>query len=182
MKEKILGVVDTLLLITTVFLWVAIEGILLYSWFLISRFSVFGWVSLVIVNGVLIFNIVYYRKIKRKLLVLVACATAIGIFITGITFVGITNYSKDFTPEKWKNYPAGRARMIDNLEEEHNLVGMGKGEIIELLGEPNYISQKEHGYETYEYYRHREYGVGGRYIVNFDKDGMVCEAYYYFDW
>ncbi len=181
MREKVLAILDTIALIVIAFLWLVIEGVLLISWFSIMVYSIGGWIPLIIVNGLLVLAIVYYKKNKKYLRTSVACATIIGVLISGITFAGINSYSNDFTPDKWKNYPAGRDAMIQDLEEEHNLVGMSKDEIIELLGEPNNISQFLYGYETYEYYNHHTYGVGYRYLVNFGEDGIVTSTYYTFD-
>lgn len=181
MKQRILGVIDVLALIATIFLWFAIEGVLIVSWLLIMDYSVGGWLPLIIVNTLLIFVIVKRNKLRKKLLIIVSCITAIGVLVAGITFMSITNYSRDFTSEKWKNYPAGRSGMVEDLEKEYDFVGMSKAEVVELLGEPNNISQFLYGHETYEYYNHHKYDVGGRYLVNFDMNGVAFSAYYHFD-
>lgn len=181
MKKTLLILNKILVWIVFVVLWLAIEILLLLSWFSIAVYSVGGWIPLVIVNGLLILAIVYCKKNKKYLRTSVACATIISALISGITFIGINTYSNDFTPEKWKNHPSGRDAMIQDLEEEHNLVGMSKDEIMKLLGEPDNISQFLYGYETYEYYNHGEYGIGYRYLVNFDEDGIVTTTYHIFD-
>ncbi len=182
MRKAFLIILKVLAWTGLTFLWFVIEGVLFVSWFSIMAFSVGGWLPLIIVNALLVLAIICRKKIKMRLLKSVVCATITGIIITAITFVGITTYSNDFTPEKWKKYPMARFEMIDNLEEEHNLVGMTKAEISELLGEPNHISQRLYGYETYEYYYNYTYSIAkSRYLVNFSDNGTVHSVYNNFD-
>ncbi len=178
MKKAMLNLLRVLAWAIVVVLWIAIEILLLLSLFSVMAYSVVGLIPLIIVNALLILAIIYRKKIKMRLLTSVVCATIAGVLISSITYIGTDAYSRDFTPEKWKNYPAGRDAMVEDLEKEHDLVGMTKNEIIELLGEPNHTSQFLYGYETYEYYNHHKYGVGYRYRVNFDKTGTVTSASY----
>lgn len=59
------------------------------------------------------------------------------IFCLIILFLFCRNIIKHtFSTERWKKYPENRVDMVDNLLENHDLVGMNKEEVILLLGQP----------------------------------------------
>ncbi|WP_057911436.1 hypothetical protein [Peribacillus muralis] len=68
------------------------------------------------------------RKIKNRF-----------IIITGFGFVlllGINEYESRFTTEGWINDDEGRVYLVDDLINEHELIGKTKEEVIPLLGSP----------------------------------------------
>lgn len=57
------------------------------------------------------------------------------IIIILIVFVVIRNKMVHiFSAERWINYPEKRVDMVDNLLENHDLMGMTKEEVVLLLG------------------------------------------------
>lgn len=178
MSDIVKTVLKVIAWIGLALLWVIIELVLLLLWSAIMAYSIGGWLPLLLVNALLVLAVVFCKKKNRSLLRDVAYTTIISIILSGVICWGWHAFESDFTTDKWINYPAGRGAMIDNLQEEHNMIGKTHGEIIDLLGEPETISQRLYGYETYEYY----YGAAsGRYFVNFDSNGKVSKVYNNFD-
>ena len=84
-----------------------------------------------------------HRKLKRKWLSpIIAFAASIVFVICAFTISGICcSKFKDFTPEKWAEYPRQRVRMMDGLKAEYDIIGMSRDEIVGLLGEPEYMGE-----------------------------------------
>lgn len=61
----------------------------------------------------------------------------IYIAIWAAMFVGESAYFKEFTKEKWMEFPAGRHMMLEDLKDNHGLIGASSEEVIALLGEPD---------------------------------------------
>ena len=61
-----------------------------------------------------------------------------------------SNQFKDFTVEKWREYPNQRFLMLDDLKERHMIIGMSNSQVILLLGQPNKIIDNTYIYE-YDY-------------------------------
>ena len=58
---------------------------------------------------------------------------------------------KDFTPEKWADYPRQRPQMMVSLKEDYAIIGMSRDDIVMLLGEP---SDEDESSLRYYYDRH----------------------------
>ena len=71
-----------------------------------------------------------------------AAATAL------ILLAGVRTYMSDFTPTKWEKNPQLRTYMLEDLEQDHSLVGKSEEKIAALLGEPTDILSET----VWEYY------------------------------
>ncbi len=76
--------------------------------------------------------------------------TILSVVVVGCILVGAKNYISDFSQEKWDNNERLRKYMIDDLEENYGIIGKTDKEIVDLLGEPIYISDDLN--IKYEYY------------------------------
>ena len=76
--------------------------------------------------------------------------TILSVAVVGCILGGAKNYISDFSQEKWNNNERLRKYMIDDLEENHGIIGKTDKEIVDLLGEPIYISDAPN--IKYEYY------------------------------
>lgn len=97
------------------------------------------------------------------------------LIIIGFTLRGKISGEK-FESEKWKtadlnneNNLSLRWDMMNSLRNNHNLIGMSKKEIIDLLGNPyeNYTSEKTFRY--YLGYSHTGINTGSL-IINFENE------------
>ena len=89
-------------------------------------------------------------------------------------FNGVEN--NDFSIEQWNNSPYDRINMIYSLFNQYDIVGMERGEVIDLLG-TNDMNMTEDEFS---------YTLGGeffmRYLVLvFDNAGKVQQYYVYSD-
>lgn len=72
------------------------------------------------------------KKVKRTnyialaVVIALAAACVLGVFLLW--------EQNQFTREKWLAEPEHRTRIVDDLLEEHALVGMTEAQILELLG------------------------------------------------
>ena len=49
--------------------------------------------------------------------------------------------SHRFTPEKWRDHPEKRVRIVSDLMKKYELVGMSEDEVLKLLGPETYSRQ-----------------------------------------
>lgn len=95
-------------------------------------------VGIIILIGVFAFPIYTYKLFKDKLLLMKMSFLITVIFLVvsfGAWYFTQSRF-KDFTPERWQQYPRQRVTMIEDLKKEHNIIGMNKNNVIDLLGEP----------------------------------------------
>ncbi|NGQ94147.1 outer membrane protein assembly factor BamE [Brevibacillus sp. SYP-B805] len=90
-----------------------------------------------IVTGILF---VVWRNRKKgekpgKRLVFGALA-ATAIFLYSFAKLAVNEYESRFTPSKWMAAKEKRVYMVDDLLERHQLAGMTRGEVRNLLGQP----------------------------------------------
>lgn len=106
------------------------------------------------------------KVLKNTILFLGGLFLIYLFFVSSIVFSPyINNYFNriDFNSSEWKNWEETeknaslRWNMVDDLEDNYNLVGKTKSEIIMLLGEPNsstnnelnyYLGMSGHGIDT----------------------------------
>ena len=74
----------------------------------------------------------------------------LSVVVVGCILGGAKNYISDFSQEKWNNNERLRKYMLDDLEQNHGIIGKTDKEIVDLLGEPIYISDEQNN--KYEYY------------------------------
>lgn len=116
-----------------------------------------------------------YLRIKRmwlKYLIMYAI-TAVFIIFLFVSIAAISNYYSDFTKEKWLEYPQFRSYMLEDLKENHGLIGMDGGGVIELLGTPD--SKNETRFLYYVDKQNRT----SMFIEIIFVDGNVSSATYY---
>jgi hypothetical protein len=95
---------------------------------------------------------------RLKIIGLIA-GVGVALYFLFIVFVAVSpsidaNFNRtDFDSEKWKKWEMTESEMtlrwdmIDDLQEDHELVGMTEEEIIKLLGEPDSKSSAEWAYD-----------------------------------
>lgn len=76
--------------------------------------------------------------------------TVLSVMIVGFILIGAKNYISDFSQKKWSNNERLRIYMLDDLEQKYKIIGKTSEEIIDLLGNPECISDTPH--IKYEYY------------------------------
>ncbi len=154
MKKTFLNI---FLVVSLVFIW----GIILYGtlilWLLSDAFQLLG-------NGVLIYifggvyalafilPLIFRKRILKHLSIPLALiiSTIIAVIFASIIFLLATGYISSFSREKWDNNERLRHYMIEDLENKHKIIGKTKEEIIDIIGEPSYTSDKNG--EIIEYY------------------------------
>ena len=101
---------------------------------------------------------------------------ALAIIIASVVY----HQNHTFSTPKWLNNPEKRTAIVDNLLEQHKLVGMAEADVIALLGEPN----NNYGYfnadNRYVYYMGAERGlisIDSEWLILDFKDGIVSESF-----
>lgn len=79
-----------------------------------------------------------------------------------------------FSPEKWRNDPDNRVRMVDNLLARYDLVGMTENEVHVLLGKPSDTSYFKRENRLVYYMGFEDYIDASWLLIDF-VDGMVSE-------
>ena len=135
-------------------------GILFVSFLLYLMSDMFKYLG----NGILVYitgfiyvlafvlPIIFRKRISKYLSMPLSFVvfTILSVLIVSFVFVGARSYISSFSQEKWNNNERLRIYMLDDLEERHKIVGKTNEEIINLLGEPTYISDVKN--IKYEYY------------------------------
>ncbi len=80
----------------------------------------------------LFFRKTFMKSVLISFLVFVGCVAV--FFSVSLVF---TQYFKEFDAEKWKNHQLIRYLMIDDMESEHEFIGMTRDEVIGILGTPD---------------------------------------------
>ncbi len=144
----------------TIVLILGWAGILFLSFLLYLMSDMFRFLG----NGILVYAtifiyaitfvlpIVLKRQISKYLSLPLSFIifTILSVVVVGCILGGAKNYISDFSQEKWNNNERLRKYMIDDLEENHGIIGKTEKEILDLLGEPIYISDALN--IKYEYY------------------------------
>lgn len=85
---------------------------------------------------------------KKRIFAMIIVILIISIFVFPPILWKIYNADRAFTPVKWEKCEVSkRFRMIHSLQEQYELVGMDKDEIIQLLGEPSMKSENAYEYK-----------------------------------
>ncbi|MEB2492573.1 hypothetical protein SOP93_15495 [Peribacillus frigoritolerans] len=105
------------------------------------------------------------RKIKIRFIVISSLGFALLVFC--VVMLGVNESESRFTTERWLNDVEGRVYLVDDLINEHELIGMTKDEVFTLLGSPT---------ET-EYFKEEDnvvYYLGAeRGIIRIDSEWLV---------
>ncbi|MFE6135750.1 hypothetical protein [Bacillus sp. NPDC057893] len=87
-------------------------------------------------------------------------------------------YISNFNQERWLKFEDKRVHMVDDLMQEHKLIGKSNEEITKLLGAPTETRSLEEGITTL-YYLGNERGFisidSECLVLQFDRDGRVIE-------
>jgi amino acid transporter len=105
------------------------------------------------------------RKLKIRFIVISSLGFALLFFC--VVLLGVYEYESRFTAERWLNDDEERVYLVDDLINEHELIGMTKEEVFTLLGSPT---------ET-EYFKEEDnvvYYLGAeRGIIRIDSEWLV---------
>ena len=105
-------------------------------------------VWLLFVLAPLYLRLIIKRKWVQALVSISMAPLFIVLMLTAMW--GATAYFSDFTQAKWADFPDERHLMIDDLKENHGLIGMPADQVIELLGEPGMESENTYTYPCSE--------------------------------
>lgn len=106
-----------------------------------------------------IYNIV--KKEKRNFFRIGLISTVTFVFIGFIGFASFHSYYSNFTPEKWATNQCVRNIMMNDLKDNHALIGMSKTQVIEMLGTPDVIAD-----DNLFYYQYGKYGKISLFFVD----------------
>lgn len=94
------------------------------------------------------------KKSWRKTVIL-------SLLISIVLFIAWQYYQTQFTIERWKSSnPQQRGYMLNDLFQKHNLIGLSKNEVLDLLGE-GYAQDNDNKYSWC-------YHVGDRFSFTMD--------------
>ena len=154
MNKKSINIISTIVL---VLLWMGIFTVSLVVLLISDIIKHFE-------NGilVLIFAMVYilalfvpiiFRKkliIAKSISLTMIVSAVMAVVINVVTFFGVYMYISEYSKDKWDAHPRLRICMVDDLEREHQVIGMTEEEVKALLGEPEDVP--EWGQRRFEYY------------------------------
>ncbi|WP_375089793.1 hypothetical protein ACDZ29_02830 [Peribacillus sp. RS7] len=84
------------------------------------------------------------RKIKIRFIVL--SSLGFSLLFYSVVMLGVNEYESRFTTERWLNDDEGRVYLVDDLMNDHELIGKTKEEVTTLLGPPTeteYFKEKD---------------------------------------
>ena len=161
MKKVLVG----LLYLIYLFLWFCIIGFALA----VNKFGLFSvysdtyggwiiWFGVIIAVLSLVCPLYLRRLVKKeedatskelKTSGLSIALTVLFVVLSfGSYFITAMQYS-DFTTQKWLDYPRQRVIMIDDLRNNHSIIGMDYEQVIHLLGTPDGVT--DYGSLLYSY-------------------------------
>lgn len=72
-------------------------------------------------------------RAKRGVILIGSIFAALLLLIT--VLCGISKYQRTFSKEKWALKPNARYKMVDDMLEKYELIGMDEADVIQLLGQ-----------------------------------------------
>ncbi|MDM5221651.1 outer membrane protein assembly factor BamE [Peribacillus sp. NJ11] len=87
-----------------------------------------------------------HNKRKIKIRFIVISILGFSLLFYCVFLLGVNENESRFTTERWLNDDEGRVYLVDDLMNEHELIGMTKEEVITLLGSPTeteYFKEKD---------------------------------------
>lgn len=104
--------------------------------------------TLIALSAPLYLRLLVKKELYILLLSIIICA---GYALSVLYWYNLSNNQfKDFTVEKWREFPNQRILMLDDLKECHMIIGMSNDQVISLLGQPDKIIDETYIYE-YDY-------------------------------
>ena len=119
------------------------------------------------------------EKAERQRIIIVRVFSAIAI--ASLVFLGMVKYQHTFSENKWASNPEDRYKLVENLLEKHNLIGMHEVDVIALLGEEDSdkssfkISRKEFPPDTTLVYYLGVDFMDNQWLIISLADGIVYE-------
>ncbi len=175
-----IGLLFTVLFLLTVFL------IVLFGFgdsLLVDIFGsdlIYVFIVIPILIGLSSLFLKYIRKLSFKKTILYSIiAILIYIFAVVGTHTVAEYHFKTFTLEKWTAYPYQRYRMLDDVTSKYYFIGMSDEDVVEILGEPNFINLEDS--EGVIDYVVRSLFIDSEYVRFSIENGVVTDAYIYND-
>ena len=180
-KKLILNILYTIVLIIG---WAGIISVSYLQYMFSPMFTHLGNGILVFITAIIyilvfVLPILFRKRITKyfSLPLSFLIFTIISVVLVGSILAVAKGYISEFNEKKWSNNEGLRTYMVEDLEEEHIIVGMTDKEVLELLGEPDDIwelSEKER--YAYIYYIGTDIiGESDMYFVSF-LDNVVVGA------
>ena len=119
------------------------------------------------------------EKAERQRIIIVRVFSVIAI--VSLVFLGMVKYQHTFSENKWASNPDDRYKLVENLFEKHNLIGMHEADVITLLGEEDSdkssfkISRKEFPPDTTLVYYLGVDFMDNQWLIISLADGIVYE-------
>ena len=117
-----------------------------------TSMSLFYLLYVILPICLLLVPIYSYFMFKDKNAKIIKCSfVSLILFIVLFfgTVIGLKGYFIKFSKDKWNNYNANRHYMINDIENNYNLIGKSKNEIVQLLG-TNYIENTDNSTIMYD--------------------------------
>lgn len=118
------------------------------------------------------------KRIKRKNYIVfgIFAGLILAIIVAGIMY----QYQHSFSTSKWERNPDERTKIVDDLLEDYELIGMRESDIIELLGKDN----NDYGYFNEKnrlvYYLGPERGlisIDSEWLILDFANGVIVDCY-----
>lgn len=120
---------------------------------------------------------IHRAKLQNKIILIVFIALTIAVILG----VCVYKYQRTFSIEKWNTDKYNRTKIVGDLLEDYNLIGMRETDIIELLGEEDSeqssfkTSRKEYPSDTtLVYFLGVDY-MDNEWLILSLEDGIVYE-------
>ncbi|MDM5194701.1 hypothetical protein QUG02_17295 [Bacillus hominis] len=147
------------------------------SWSVMSIFVIVIPFILLVIIQKSILHVSARRNKDKKQLFTVMMVGLIPLVVCTIQ-LSVNKYTSNFNQERWLKFEDKRVHMVDDLMQEHKLIGKSNEEITKLLGAPTEKRSWEEGITTL-YYLGNERGFisidSECLVLQFDKDGRVIE-------
>ena len=108
------------------------------------------------------------KRIKRNNYIVfgIFAAVILAVIVAGIVY----QYQHSFSTAKWERNPEERTKIVDDLLEDYEIVGMQKADVVELLG----CNNNDYGYLNEEnrfvYYLGPERG-----LISIDSEWLILD-------
>ncbi len=177
MKEKLM-IISLYILLALIVCGVGIYWLFAFAFDDILNYyygGILKYIFILIMIVGIILPIIKYRKHQQKwILPMVLCLV---VLITPIFNNGILKFVEDdlrvYSREKWEQHKNLRTYMLDNLETRYLYKGSTEEYVINLLGEPDFVSRENS--QCYEYYSSPGYVDSIMFYVQFE-NGLVVET------
>ena len=112
----------------------------------ILKYVIFG------VYGVAAMAPIIFRKkltIAKSIPLTMIVYAIIAVAINFLILFSVKAYVSEYSRTRWDANPKMRIYMVDDMEKEHQIIGMTEAEVKTLLGEPETVLKEENVLEYY---------------------------------